>query len=773
MWSKFQAITRQLRSVLIIAPVTTALVIVGNLTGVFNSLEWQIRDEFFRLRPQEAIDSSIIIVTIDEADIQSVGDWPIPDYVLAELIEKIKAQQPRVIGLDLYRDLPEEPGYQDLVDVFNSTPNLIGIEKIISNRVAPPPVLEALGQVGIADLVLDADRTVRRALLTAGDSEGDAVKAGLATQVALKYLEADGIRLEPINAERQTFRLGLSTFVPLTPRDANYLNSALGGYQILMNWRGPEAAFPTVSLQAVLSGQVPEDMMRDRMVLIGSIATSTNDFLETPYSKSRFVNQDSMSGVVVHANIASQLVRGALEGRVNLVGFSGIGQDVWISIWSFLGAAGSWFLAASGREKQHPLKARVLWATLASGAILVGGAYLAFLGGLFVPVVSPLVALSVSVVATTNTCKQKKLENANTKLEATNIQLEGVNRQLSNYSKTLETKVEQRTQQLSEQNDLLNNKIEEQAETAAQLKQLTQELEERVASRTMQLSQALEEIKESQVQLIQSEKMSSLGNLVAGVAHEINNPVGFLKGSIFNAKDYVQDLLEHVFLYQKHYPNPVKSIQENDKEIDLDFLSKDLPKLIESMEGATDRIETISTSLRTFSRADVEHKVSANIHEGLDSTLLILKYRLKANELRPAIKVVKKYADLPTIQCFPGKLNQVFMNILANAIDIFDEAVETSSYAELEDKHQTITVKTGLRNEFNAIEISIKDNGKGMTEDIKARIFDHLFTTKEVGKGTGLGLEIARKIVVEAHNGKIEVESALGEGTEFCIQIPF
>ncbi len=191
------------------------------------------------------------------------------------------------------------------------------------------------------------------------------------------------------------------------------------------------------------------------------------------------------------------------------------------------------------------------------------------------------------------------------------------------------------------------------------------------------------------------------------------------------------------------------------------------------MKGATDRIKAISTSLRTFSRADTEHKVSANLHEGLDSTLLILKYRLKANENRPAIDIIKDYGELPIIDCFPGRLNQVFMNILANAIDVFDEAAQQSTFAELKDKTQAITVKTAVVPDKKAVEIRIKDNGKGMPETVRARIFDHLFTTKGVGKGTGLGLAITQQIIVEAHGGTLDVQSQPGQGTEFCIQLPF
>ncbi|QLE59508.1 ATP-binding sensor histidine kinase [Nostoc sp. TCL26-01] len=283
------------------------------------------------------------------------------------------------------------------------------------------------------------------------------------------------------------------------------------------------------------------------------------------------------------------------------------------------------------------------------------------------------------------------------------------------------------------------------------------------------LEESLQNLKQAQLQTVQSEKMASLGNLVAGVAHEVNNPIGFLNGSINNVKDYVKDLLQHLELYQQHCP-PATPIQDNAKDIDLEFLCQDLPKILDSMKAATDRIKNISTSLRTFSRADTEYKVSANLHEGLDSTLLILKYRLKASELRPAIAVIQDYGELPMIECFPGQLNQVFMNILANAIDVFDEMAQTQSLEQFPANPQTITIQT--KQIDNQVLICIRDNGTGMSEEVQAKIFDHLFTTKSVGKGTGLGLAIARQIVVEKHGGSIKVQSALGQGTEFAIFLP-
>ncbi|MCY6490463.1 ATP-binding sensor histidine kinase [Leptolyngbya sp. GGD] len=294
--------------------------------------------------------------------------------------------------------------------------------------------------------------------------------------------------------------------------------------------------------------------------------------------------------------------------------------------------------------------------------------------------------------------------------------------------------------------------------------------ENAVLQKSQELEQALAKLQNAQLQMVQSEKMASLGNLVAGVAHEINNPIGFLNGSIRNASDYVQDVFGHLALYQQHYSDPAAPIQDNAEDIDLKFIYEDLPKVLNSMRGAVDRIKSISNSLRTFSRADTEHKVCADLHEGIDSTLLILKYRLKANDARPAIQVIQEYGTLPAVECFPGQLNQVFMNILANAIDMFDEMAQGFSYAELEANPQRIEIQTAIVG--NHVEIRIRDNGKGMSEVVKERIFDHLFTTKGVGKGTGLGLAIARQIVEEKHGGQILVNSSLGAGTEFLIQLP-
>ncbi|MBD2776772.1 AAA family ATPase [Iningainema sp. BLCCT55] len=297
-------------------------------------------------------------------------------------------------------------------------------------------------------------------------------------------------------------------------------------------------------------------------------------------------------------------------------------------------------------------------------------------------------------------------------------------------------------------------------------------------ARLYQQSQdSLENLKQMQLQLVQNEKMSALGNLVAGVAHEINNPVGFIAGNLQPAKEYIQDLINLINLYQQHYPNPVEEIENEIEAMNLEFLQEDLPKLISSMKLGIDRIRNISTSLRTFSRADTEHKIPFNIHEGIDSTILILQHRLKATETRPAISVIKDYGDLPQVECFGGQLNQVFMNLLANAIDAIEELLsrgvgEQGSRGEILIQNPQIWIRTEVNLEKTSVVIRIQDNGVGMTEEVKQKIFEHLYTTKPVGKGTGLGLTIARQIVVEKHGGTLTCQSEIGKGTEFAIAIP-
>ena len=292
-----------------------------------------------------------------------------------------------------------------------------------------------------------------------------------------------------------------------------------------------------------------------------------------------------------------------------------------------------------------------------------------------------------------------------------------------------------------------------------------------LAEKNERLQDALWRLKQTQTQLVQTEKMSGLGQMVAGIAHEINNPVSFIAGNILHANDYTRDLLELIAAYQSEYPEPSPHLQDLAQDIELDFIAADLPKILNSMQMGSDRIRKIVLSLRNFSRLDESEMKPANIHEGIDSTVLILQHRLKAQPNRPEIQVTKKYGNLPEIECYPAQLNQVFMNLLTNAIDALDEAWQQRSPQKKIEGSSTITISTELQPDSRAL-ISIADNGMGIAPDELSKIFNPFFTTKPIGKGTGLGLSVSYQIAVEKHGGQLWCESVLGRGTEFFIQIP-
>lgn len=337
--------------------------------------------------------------------------------------------------------------------------------------------------------------------------------------------------------------------------------------------------------------------------------------------------------------------------------------------------------------------------------------------------------------------------------------LEKANRVLQKKLDRCEVNALEQDEIQSKKQALLRQVIDELGESERKLQQKSQELEETLAN-----------LHRMQAKMVQAEKMSALGVLVAGVAHEINNPVNFIHGNIAHVEEYTHDLLRLISAYQTHYPNPREIIQSLSKEIDLNFLTDDLKKILGSMRTGTDRICGIVRSLRTFSRLDEADVKAIDIHEGIDSTLTILQNRIKAKPDHPGIQIVQEYGNLPKVECYAGQINQVFINILANAIDALEERDRYRSFAEIQENPSVITIRTRqLRPD--AIAIHFIDNGLGMTETTTSRLFDPFFTTKDVGKGTGLGMSISYDIVTQ-HQGSLRCISALGVGTEFIIEIP-
>ena len=322
-------------SSILVSLAVTACLILLNSTGLFQVLEWVLLDQYFCLRPIEDVDSRLLLITIDEPDISNLRQWPISDEILAQLLTQVSKYHPRAIGLDIYRDFPVPPGEAVLNEVFRTTPNLIGVEKLGGTPVDPPPILAKHNQVAMADVVMDDDGTVRRALLAANVK--DELRLTLGTALALHYLEHEGITLET-QSSSEVSRLGDVVFPRLRSSDGGYVKADVTGWQILLNFRGPDNAFEKVSLTDVLEGNLSEEQVRDRIVLIGSVAPSLNDFVYTPYNTSDLTDTAQSPGVAVHAHTTSQILSAVLDSRSLIRTWPTIAEWGWIFLWCSIGS---------------------------------------------------------------------------------------------------------------------------------------------------------------------------------------------------------------------------------------------------------------------------------------------------------------------------------------------------------------------------------------------------------------------------------------------------
>lgn len=402
MWKQVGEQLWRWRGVFIVAPSIAGVVIGLRVAGLLQPMELAVWDQFFRLRPSEPIDHRLVIVEIRESDIQQVGQWPMTDTKLARLLVAIQEQKPRAIGLDLYRDLPVEPGYQELAKIFESTPNLIGIQKVVSNTAGaannPPPVLSQKDQVGANDFVVDGDGKVRRSLLAVNNKDNQTVLT-LGTRLALLYLAGENITLQE-GKSADELRLGKAIFRSLRENDGSYVRADTGGYQILSNFRNLNQSFQKISMTEVLQGKAPANLFRDRIVLIGVTADSLGDFFLTPFSGG-WGGQltDRASGVAVHGEIASQVISAALDGRPLLWFWSEPIEWLWIGGWAIVGAGITWTQRyRKTSTSKIPLTAIGL---LCASLGLVGGSYLVFLNGGWIPVVPGFLALTGSALVIT------------------------------------------------------------------------------------------------------------------------------------------------------------------------------------------------------------------------------------------------------------------------------------------------------------------------------------------------------------------------------------
>jgi adenylate cyclase len=390
------------RAVLLITPSVAGFIILMRVLGLFQMIDWAAFDQFFQLRPSEPPDSRIVVVTIDEDTIRKVGQWPIPDAVLAKMLDKIRQQKPLAIGLDLYRDLPVQPGHEKLIEIMKSTPNLIGVKKVVGDgygpEVNPHPILSKLDQIAASDLLLDADGKVRRGLISLEPKSGEEV-VSLGVKLSLMYLENKGIELKELDAEKRHYQLGKATFIPFEKNDGGYIRTDDRGYQILLNFRGTQEYFQKYSIMQVVNGEVPSDWGRDRIVLIGATAESLHDDFFTPYSSSFSAFPERMPGVVIHANVVSQILSAALDGRPMMRGSPEAIQWLWIILWSFIGAILGWTLRSQKFIYKNISYKETILSLIVAGSSLVFGSYLVFLQGWWIPVVPPLLGLGGSAIA--------------------------------------------------------------------------------------------------------------------------------------------------------------------------------------------------------------------------------------------------------------------------------------------------------------------------------------------------------------------------------------
>ncbi|OZH55597.1 adenylate cyclase, partial [Hydrocoleum sp. CS-953] len=400
LWNKYTHFLNQWNGVWITAPSITGLVILLRFLGLIQFWEWRTYDAYMRMRPLESPDNRIAIVGINEDDLRAVGQPIFPDGVYAKLLKKLKAMEPKVIGLDIYRDLPVEPGHQELVEVFESTPNLVAIKKVVGDRqrdvIEGPPVLEENNQAGANDLKVDPDKRIRRGYLFVTLQNGQNVTS-FASKVVLRYLE--NFEISPKTLDDNIYQLGKTILEPFEANDGGYVRADAGGYLILLNYRGPSRYFETVSMMDILEDRVPPDWGSDRIILIGAVGESFNDLFSTPYSSSLIRTLEPMSGVEVHANIISQLIGSALDGRSMIKTWVDIYEWIWILFWSGVGAATTWRWRTAGGVSYFSI-----WKVITifvAGGVLFASTYIAFLWSWWLPVVPAFLGMTTSAVVIT------------------------------------------------------------------------------------------------------------------------------------------------------------------------------------------------------------------------------------------------------------------------------------------------------------------------------------------------------------------------------------
>ncbi len=690
------------RAVIFISLIVTSIVTAIRWTGGLQNLETIALDNSFQTRHVEPQDRRFLIVSIEETDLHQLKQWPINDKILAKALSNIKQQHPLVIGLDIYRDFPVEPGNSELTKIFKNTPNLIGVRKEINDAysasIAPNPILAEQGQIAANDVIVDSDGVVRRGTLYPKTSRSnvyssnDELLPSLGLVSALIYLE-ETKGIVPEYAEKGFLKLGKTVFVPFENSDGGYVRTDAGGYQILLNYRGPAESFPHVSFTDVLYNRIPPNIMRGRIVLIGAGAPSLNDKFYTPYSRKLGSSPIRTPGVEIQANLASQIISSVLDKRPLIKVLHFPLTELWLLLYTTLICTIIYL-----RKCQHNL----IIIALGTTAILVIVCYwisqYAFLKGWWLPCVPPIIGILISTVIMLGYIYLIKLRQTVRALNQKNKENTILYEQLSDYSRNLEAKVELRTK----------------------------------------------ELKLAQKELLIREKMAALGNLVAGVAHEISTPIGnsVLAASALSTQTKL--------LLEAHRERQMKR-SELEKYLDTASESSRLilsnlnvaAQLIQSFKQVA--VDTSGSPLREF-----------NLHEYIEDTLLNLKPKLKMTQHEISVlgdSTIK-------LNSYPGYIAQICNNLVINSLD---HAYDNGDSGQLVFEFHL---------DGDRIILTYSDDGKGIPPENLDKIFDPFFTTNRGKGGSGLGLNIVYNIINQKLRGSISVESSVGRGTKFTINLP-
>lgn len=690
----------------VVAALPTIAVLAVRSGGWLQPVEWTALDIYFQLRPIEKVDSRIVIVGFEEKDIKVLKTDRLSDKRLAQLLTLIKKQKPRVIGLDFFRDVPVGEGYSQLVKVFKTTPDLIGIEKVIGDEVypliAPPPVLKQLNQVAAVDTIEDGDGVVRRALLFP-DNESQ----NLGLTMALAYLAKQGVKPETVKG--CCMKIKNTVYKPLEENDGGYVRTDAGSYQVLLNFRNPSQSFSRVSVNDVLSGKISNDLLRDRIVLVGAVAPSFNDRIATPYSRNLDNTPIKIPGVELHAQIASFVISSALDDRPIIKTLNEPLELLWINIWTIIIIilASKWRRTSNTKNFATNFSVKLMVSSIGATVTVVGISYLAFLIGWWIPVVPPFLALALSPFLIANYTYISKLNER---------------------GRSLEVAVGERTQELK-----LSNQ---------------------------QLEQSMKQLEDAQQEILRVSKLASMGMLMASIAHEIRNPLNFISIIAKYDVDLTKQLKLEIEQECEYLPT---EIGENFKEIlteltvnakDIKHQAKRIHLIVQIMASSKEYVETPPQL------TEMKELLS------LTSNLVLYSSLYENKEFKISLKT--DYDDsIEQVNLRELDISRALINIITNAC----QAAYEKSLVE-PNLNPEVLIKTKNLVESDAVEITIQDNGTGIPQDILDKIFEPFFTTKPQGRGTGVGLYFAHDLIVSRNRGQILVDSKLGVYTVFTIIIP-